>query len=140
MWHKLHCCFWGFTLCGILLVVSGCDYSAAQETVDSAKDVTILAGELADAEYKVYVGLITAALSVVGGVIGILKERKRTRQMKEAIVSKAEQIDRLVLSSEASTSNPGSVVTKFMKADMRLRDRAEKKALHTFDRVREGIL
>lgn len=140
MWRKLPYCFLGFMLSVILLTAAGCDSDAVARNVDSAEDMSQLIEELVSAEYKVYAGLITTALSLVGGIIGIVNERKRTRQMKDAIVSKADQIDRLALSTEAATPNPGDVVTKFMKADTRMRDTQEKKALHTFDSVRKGIL
>lgn len=140
MCYRLRLFFWGYSLSFGILAISGCDANTARENVTSVQQLSENMQHVVPADYSWIPAGITGVCTLALGILAFLKERRKSNILKSAIVTKADQIDKLILSAAAQTENPGNVVTKFMKADTRLRDFADKKHLNTFDAVRKGLL
>jgi len=121
-------------------VITGCTLEDAERNILSTQKFTEKYGQHAPAGYRWIPAGISGVCTLALGIIGIVKERRRNSKMKNAINAKADQIDKLIISADAQTDNPGNIITKFMKTDTRARTPGEKKSLNHFDAIRKGYV
>ena len=138
MWKRISSVLALICLVSSLAVFAGCSLEDAKKNTLSARKFTEKYGDLAPAGYRWIPAGLSGLLTLALGIIGITKERRKGKQMKNAIITKADQIDKLILSADAQKDNPGNVVTNFMKIDTRKRPIEEKKCLSEFDAIRKG--
>lgn len=129
-------------ICVILppLFFSGCTPDEAEQNLEKTQELTAKITPYVPTTHTWIPSGISALCALGLSIVKILKERRETQKMKSAIVTKSDQIDKLILSVKAASDNPGNVVTKFMKTDTRTRTPEEKCHLNHFDAVRKNLL
>ena len=138
MWVRLRyfSCALLLSLCA--LGITGCTIEDAERNTLSAQKFAVKYGHLAPAGYRWIPAGISGICTLALGILGLVRERRKGMKMKDAILTKSDQIDKLILSAGMNKENPGNVVTTFMKNDTRSRSPKEKSCLNHFDQIRKS--
>lgn len=132
-----------FLACSLLLcvcVLGGCDIDDAELTTQQIKNLADGAAPYVPTTHTYIPAAVSALSTAALAVIRILKERRNTNLMKEAIKAKARQINLIITPSD----NPGHDKESPVKTLMRKLTNAStpkvQDNLITFDKVRKGYM
>lgn len=122
----------------ILLFTAGCDQTQVEKT---SKQVSATAAKLSGVAPP-SISLILTAIATISAAVGAtttaIRECREKIKMKKAIIAKADQIDKIIIATQANSEKKESPVLDFMKADMRVATPSRKKDLNVFDTVRKN--
>lgn len=132
-----------FLVAGILLAslfLLGCSLEDAETNLEGIQKLSSSTTPYVPAEHTYIPAGISALATAALAVVRILKERRMTNRMKEAIKAKAKQVDILIASPGNPDPEKDNGIKKFLRADAANADAPTRAALADFDLARKGII
>ena len=125
---------------GCCLGLSGCSLDETKDNVQTVRDLTNTAAPYIPVTHTYIPAAISVLSTAALAIIRILKERRNTQLMKDAIRAKAAHIDILTVAADNPGTEKKSPILTGLSKLHKISTPEIKDALNRFDAVRKGYI